>query len=271
MNSLLLGCDCFGYIEYLDAHFCDSRGRTLTIPNAICIHEEDHLEAVKKMNSKWKSWSGNKDLSTASSTGMLFESVTRIKGSSNGCLPFLGWVDCNSSSCSRNCSSRYGARGLPSPDVRAAAQAAAEPHSLRKQLSEIVRNVSAIKAIPETLISPDGTQIAYTVADGELGTEQLFVTSLSGSPSGSKQVQPILMHADTASVQLECRTGEPAWSSNSTELASLSDCMSSGAGKGQMQLFVLDTAQPGTLPQQRNGSGGMDRVFRQVGAGDTRK
>jgi primary-amine oxidase len=41
-NSLRLGCDCLGYIAYLDAHLHDSRGRALTIPNAICIHEEDH-------------------------------------------------------------------------------------------------------------------------------------------------------------------------------------------------------------------------------------
>lgn len=40
-NSLVLGCDCLGHIEYLDGHLCDSRGRALTIPNAICIHEED--------------------------------------------------------------------------------------------------------------------------------------------------------------------------------------------------------------------------------------
>ncbi len=40
-NSLRLGCDCLGYIAYLDAHLCDSRGAALTIPNAICIHEED--------------------------------------------------------------------------------------------------------------------------------------------------------------------------------------------------------------------------------------
>lgn len=40
-NSLRLGCDCLGHIEYLDAHLCDSRGGALTIPNAICIHEED--------------------------------------------------------------------------------------------------------------------------------------------------------------------------------------------------------------------------------------
>ena len=41
-NSLRLGCDCVGHIEYLDAHLCDSRGRALTIQNAICIHEEDY-------------------------------------------------------------------------------------------------------------------------------------------------------------------------------------------------------------------------------------
>ena len=41
-NSLRLGCDCLGHIEYLDAHLCDSRGRAFTIPNAICIHEEDY-------------------------------------------------------------------------------------------------------------------------------------------------------------------------------------------------------------------------------------
>jgi primary-amine oxidase len=40
-NSLRLGCDCLGHIEYLDAELCDSRGPRLTIPNAICIHEED--------------------------------------------------------------------------------------------------------------------------------------------------------------------------------------------------------------------------------------
>jgi primary-amine oxidase len=40
-NSLELGCDCLGLIRYFDAHMCDSRGRPLTIKNAICMHEED--------------------------------------------------------------------------------------------------------------------------------------------------------------------------------------------------------------------------------------
>ena len=41
-KSLRLGCDCVRHIVYLDAHLCDSHGRALTIPNAICIHEEDY-------------------------------------------------------------------------------------------------------------------------------------------------------------------------------------------------------------------------------------
>lgn len=41
-NSLELGCDCLGYIQYFDAHLTDSRGNLLTVPNAICMHEEDY-------------------------------------------------------------------------------------------------------------------------------------------------------------------------------------------------------------------------------------
>ncbi len=41
-NSLQLGCDCLGHIQYFDAHLCDSRGQPLTIANAVCMHEEDY-------------------------------------------------------------------------------------------------------------------------------------------------------------------------------------------------------------------------------------
>jgi primary-amine oxidase len=40
-NSLTLGCDCLGVIHYFDAAYCDSAGRAVRIPNAICLHEED--------------------------------------------------------------------------------------------------------------------------------------------------------------------------------------------------------------------------------------
>lgn len=40
-NSLLLGCDCLGAIQYLDAVVADGDGNPREITNAICMHEED--------------------------------------------------------------------------------------------------------------------------------------------------------------------------------------------------------------------------------------
>jgi primary-amine oxidase len=40
-QGLTLGCDCLGEIHYFDATLNDSSGGAVTIPNAICMHEED--------------------------------------------------------------------------------------------------------------------------------------------------------------------------------------------------------------------------------------
>lgn len=40
-NSLTLGCDCLGEIQYFDGVVSDSHGNPLTIKNAVCMHEED--------------------------------------------------------------------------------------------------------------------------------------------------------------------------------------------------------------------------------------
>src|SRR4029434_4895410 len=40
-NALENGCDCLGEIRYLDAVVNDSRGSAVTLPNAVCMHEED--------------------------------------------------------------------------------------------------------------------------------------------------------------------------------------------------------------------------------------
>jgi primary-amine oxidase len=40
-TSLTLGCDCLGEIRYLDGHVVEADGTVRTIPNAICLHEED--------------------------------------------------------------------------------------------------------------------------------------------------------------------------------------------------------------------------------------
>ncbi|MEM1299669.1 MAG: primary-amine oxidase [Pseudomonadota bacterium] len=41
VNSLELGCDCLGAIQYLDGVLSDVEGKAATIKNAICLHEED--------------------------------------------------------------------------------------------------------------------------------------------------------------------------------------------------------------------------------------
>jgi primary-amine oxidase len=42
LNPLTLGCDCLGEISYFDVTVNDQEGRPVTIPNAICLHEEDY-------------------------------------------------------------------------------------------------------------------------------------------------------------------------------------------------------------------------------------
>ncbi len=41
-NPLTLGCDCLGEIFYFDGVVSDQDGNPMTIPNAICMHEEDY-------------------------------------------------------------------------------------------------------------------------------------------------------------------------------------------------------------------------------------
>jgi primary-amine oxidase len=40
-NALELGCDCLGEIRYFDAHMTANDGSVLTLPNVVCMHEED--------------------------------------------------------------------------------------------------------------------------------------------------------------------------------------------------------------------------------------
>jgi primary-amine oxidase len=51
-NTLELGCDCLGEIRYLDGVVNDQDGHAITIPNAICLHEEDAGIAWKHTDSR---------------------------------------------------------------------------------------------------------------------------------------------------------------------------------------------------------------------------
>ncbi|MFC4323625.1 primary-amine oxidase [Litchfieldia salsa] len=51
-NSLELGCDCVGHIQYFDATMSNSKGEPFTIKNAVCLHEEDYGVAWK--HTDWR-------------------------------------------------------------------------------------------------------------------------------------------------------------------------------------------------------------------------
>ena len=51
-NSLELGCDCLGEIRYFDAHDDRQPRRAVTIPNAICLHEED--DGILWKHTDWR-------------------------------------------------------------------------------------------------------------------------------------------------------------------------------------------------------------------------
>ncbi|SDJ13937.1 Copper amine oxidase, N3 domain [Natribacillus halophilus] len=55
-NSLTLGCDCLGEVRYFNAVMADGKGDVHTIPNAICLHEEDDGTAWKKTD--WRTDEG---------------------------------------------------------------------------------------------------------------------------------------------------------------------------------------------------------------------
>lgn len=46
-NSLEMGCDCLGEVFYFDGVGNDNDGHPVTIPNAICLHEEDYGQLWK--------------------------------------------------------------------------------------------------------------------------------------------------------------------------------------------------------------------------------
>jgi primary-amine oxidase len=49
VNSLEMGCDCLGLIQYFDVTIHDDRGEPVVIPRAVCLHEEDY-------SILWKHW-----------------------------------------------------------------------------------------------------------------------------------------------------------------------------------------------------------------------
>ena len=49
-NNLQLGCDCLGSVHYLSGMLSDSHGEPMSMPNVVCIHEQDSGISWKHTN-----------------------------------------------------------------------------------------------------------------------------------------------------------------------------------------------------------------------------
>lgn len=111
---------------------------------------------------------------------------------------------------------------------------------LKTQITEIEHRLSSVRTIPAAVISPDGQHFAYVVArSSKDDSDKVFLASVA-QPAAPRRIIVSGARHDP------CQASEPAWSSDSSQLAFLADC----AATGQMQLFVLDSTDPHALPRQ---------------------
>lgn len=78
-NSLQLGCDCLGVIQYLDCWINGMNGEPICIKNGICIHEEDY-------GILWKHWDFRTDRTQVRrSRRLVISSISTVGNYEYGC------------------------------------------------------------------------------------------------------------------------------------------------------------------------------------------
>ena len=110
--------------------------------------------------------------------------------------------------------------------------------SVPQQVAALYEQQSHVKSVGQAAISPDGTQVTWSVEGATQGTSAIY---LSGVTDPAKPLR-----VTAGSTDGFCYENEPAWSPDGKQLAFLSDC----ASRGQAQLFVLDLAEAPQPPRQ---------------------
>ena len=77
-NSLTLGCDCLGEIHYFDAELNTMAGKSQTIKNAICLHEEDYGMLWKHTDWRMEGQNHPEKTAIARSTRLVISSVCTL-------------------------------------------------------------------------------------------------------------------------------------------------------------------------------------------------
>ncbi|HEX4168096.1 MAG TPA: S9 family peptidase [Bryobacteraceae bacterium] len=100
--------------------------------------------------------------------------------------------------------------------------------AVRDKVTALYSQQAQVKSISEAGISPDGTQVAWSVYDAPTGAHAIYLAHLS-SPS-------VVTRISAGAAGKFCNESEPVWSHSGKQIAFLSDCATSG----QSQLFIED-------------------------------
>ncbi len=123
--------------------------------------------------------------------------------------------------------------------VACSATTFAQQYPLRFRIAALSAQQDRVKSFSQTAISPDGSQIAWSVDGGSHDRASRIYLAPLQRPRDARQL-------NAAPMEQGCSEHDPVWAGNGVALAFLSDC----ASPGQDQLFIKTLGSPDSTPRQ---------------------